>query len=71
MVVVRVANTPITFGSGGVVNYDAGVANTIQERIIVDTTDTIKRFTNDQGSVQYIPPRDAIDKAGLQSYTTF
>lgn len=71
MVKTQIANTPIMFGSDGIIRYGENVENTFQERIIVDTTDNIKRFTNDQDNVQYIPPRSAIDKAGLQSYTTF
>lgn len=68
MVMTRTADTPVTFGSDGIVRYSEGVANTIQERIIVEVANTPIAFTNSQGTVQYT--QSGTGSSGQQTFTT-
>lgn len=68
MVMTRVANTPITFGTDGIIRYGEGVENTIQERIIVEVADTPIAFTNSRGIAEYT--QSGTGSSGQQSFTS-
>ena len=65
---VHTANQPIMFGSDGIVRYGEGVADTYQEKTIVDVENTPKNFTNSQGTVQYV--QYGTGSSGLQPFAT-
>lgn len=67
MVIVQTANQPIAF-SGQIVAYGTGVANTYQEREIVEQANAPINFTNAQGTVQY--SQSGSGTSGQQAYST-
>ena len=68
MVMTRTANTPVTFGSDGIRRYDAGVANVVQERIIVETANVPVTFTNSRGITEYT--QYGTGSAGQQAFSS-
>jgi hypothetical protein len=54
MAIQRTANQPITFPDQ-ISAYGAGVANTSQSSIIIETANVPVNFSNSQGTVQYTP----------------